>query len=361
MIKRKLKILHLPTSVGGNSWGLAQAERRLGLDSIVLIAENNWLNYPYDICLSDVSKNNLIKFLRRIKAFFNIRDKFDIFHFNFGSTLISIPKYRINLVDLPFYKGKKIMTFNGCDARQKYPTIKRTSFSACHETNCWGGICNSGKMDMIKKRLIKKASKYVDHMFALNPDLMYFLPAEKTTFLPYTIAGWYDIKYTPYKIKHTINIIHAPTDKGAKGSKYILKALEILQKRYRNIKIEFVQNVPYKNALKKYEKAHIIVDQVLVGWYGGLAVEAMKMGKPVAVFIREEDLKFIPKDMAMDLKEAIININPFNIVEVLSEYIENPKLLIFKSQAGLNYVNKWHDPIKIAQITKSIYEKILYS
>lgn len=32
----------------------------------------------------------------------------------------------------------------------------------------------------------------------------------------------------------------------------------------------------------------------------------MKMGKPVAVFIREADLKFIPQDMAKDVKEAVI-------------------------------------------------------
>ena len=38
-----MKILHLPTSVGGNSWGLAQGEKALGLDSKVLIDSNNWV------------------------------------------------------------------------------------------------------------------------------------------------------------------------------------------------------------------------------------------------------------------------------------------------------------------------------
>ena len=39
-------------------------------------------------------------------------------------------------------------------------------------------------------------------------------------------------------------------------------------------------------ALKIYEEADIVIDQVLIGWYGGFGVEVMKMGKPLAVYIR---------------------------------------------------------------------------
>lgn len=117
-----------------------------------------------------------------------------------------------------------------------------------------------------------------------------------------------------------------------------------------------VENIPNKKALEIYQKAHLIIDQVLIGWYGGFGVEVMKMGKPLAVFIREEDLKFIPKEMAKDLKDAIININPYNIEEELSKYIENTDLLYKKSQASIEYVHKWHNPLYVASITKKIYE-----
>ena len=30
-----------------------------------------------------------------------------------------------------------------------------------------------------------------------------------------------------------------------------------------------------------YAQADLVVDQVLIGWYGALAVETMAMGKPV--------------------------------------------------------------------------------
>ena len=82
----------------------------------------------------------------------------------------------------------------------------------------------------------------------------------------------------------------------------------------------------------------------------------MKMGKPLGVFIREEDLKFIPKEMAQDLNDAIININPYNIEEELSKYVENIDLLYKKSEASIEYVNKWHNPLYVASLTKQVYE-----
>ena len=179
---------------------------------------------------------------------------------------------------------------------------------------------------------------------------------KNATFLPYTIAQWYSIESLPYKIDKKIKILHAPSNRSAKGSSYILQALEKLQTRY-DFEIILVENLPHTQALELYKQADLVLDQILIGWYGAFAVEAMKMGKPVAVFIREEDLQFIPKEMARDLKDAVIYITHLNIEEILEHYLQNPSLLIQKSQAALEYVHKWHDPIYVAGITQSIYER----
>lgn len=351
-----MRVLHLPTSVGGNAWGLAQAEKLVGLDSKVLIDSNNWLNYPYDYCMDFDKRTPFGIAWTMAKTFLHVKNAYDVFHFNFGRTLLDIRRYGINYLDLPFYKGKKIMTFNGCDARQKFPTMNRVAFSACHDKACYGGMCNDGSFDVLRKKRIQKASQYIDHMFALNPDLMYFLPEDKTTFLPYSIANWETIPYHTYEVTNKIKIVHAPTDRAAKGSSYILKALENLQRKYSNLDINIIEKMPYQEALKHYQEAHIVIDQVMIGWYGGFGVEVMKMGKPLAVFLREEDLKFIPNAMAKELQEAIINVNPFTIEEVLSYYIENSALLYVKSQAALAYVHRWHNPLYIAGLVKHVYE-----
>ena len=233
--------------------------------------------------------------------------------------------------------------------------MKRVEFAPCYEKDCYGGLCNDGLNDKMREKRIHRVSKYAHHIFAVNPDLLYFLPEDIASFLPYSVSNWYDIQPVHFKIDRTIKIVHSATDRGAKGSNYIMHGLENLKKKY-SLEISFIESMSNQKALEIYRQADLIIDQVLLGWYGGVSVEGMKMGKPVGVFIREEDLQFIPKEMAKELKEAIININPFNIENVLEGYLQNPQWLYQKSEAGLEYVHKWHDPVYVAKITKSVYE-----
>ena len=114
-----MNVLHLPTQVGGNSWGLAQAENQIGMHSRVLYKCENWLSYPGDIILP-YSKVKIIELFILLKEFYNIVGKYDVYHFNFGSTLIDCPMFGLDLFDLPFYKKKNIfVTYNGSDARQR--------------------------------------------------------------------------------------------------------------------------------------------------------------------------------------------------------------------------------------------------
>jgi hypothetical protein len=349
--------------VGGMSWGLAQGERKIGLHSEVLVLFENWHRYPADRVIFKRSQESLIMkclgCLNLFKNLYEIRKNFDVFHFNFGSSLIDFRRLHLHLIDLPLYKGKGkiVVTYNGCDARQKYPTIRRVSFSACHQEDCYNGICKDRKRDEMKRFRIAKFDHYADALFAVNPDLLYFLP-ERTKFLPYAIADWDEIETLSYKkIDKRLRIVHSPTNRAAKGSEIIIQSLERLKKRYGDfIEVLLVEGLPYRKARQVYTEADLAIDQILIGWYGGFAVELMKMGKPVLSFIREEDLRFIPKEMAKDCQEALILAEPSTLDEKLLELVENPDILLKHSEAGLDYVYKWHDPAFVGKITKSVYE-----
>ena len=185
-----MRVLHLPMPVAGMPWALAQGERGLGLESQVLYSHSNWLDYPSDICLNlEQVDGDLMKIRKLISTFFSVRNKFDVFHFNYGRTLIHTEKFGIVQAELPFYtdRAKLFVTYNGCDARQKFPTMTRTMISPCHDAECYNGICNSGKRDRMRRKSIDKMAKYVRHMWAVNPDLLHFLPKEKSSkFLPPT-------------------------------------------------------------------------------------------------------------------------------------------------------------------------------
>ena len=357
-----MKVLHLPMPIGGQAWGLARGERYLGLDSDVLVLLDNWLHYPNDkAILNSMPKTlkeklyALTKVLAEIKR---IRNHYDVFHFNFGTSLLDLWQFGFPpLMDLPLYKGKIVVTYNGCDARQKYPTIGRVGFSACHNEKCYGGLCLDGKRDMIRKRKIDIFDNYASAIFAVNPDLLYFLP-ERARFLPYAVSKWDSINCEPFKLPgKKVKIVHSPTNREAKGTEIIMAAVEKAKEKYKDsLELITVENLPHDKALEIYRSADLIIDQILIGWYGAFSVEVMKMGKPVMVFIREEDLKFVNEGMARDCLDAFINVYPNNIFDRLCEIIENRERLKYHSEAGLEYVHKWHDPKYVASITKEAYE-----
>lgn len=359
-----LRILHLPTATGGNAWGLAQAEKQLGLKSDVLLLQDSSMQYPADRVLFSEALNSsstkLTTLLPRLAEALSLRKQYDVFHFNFGSSLIDHPRLGLALADLPLFDlpGKKIcVTYNGCDARQKYPTMQRVAVAACHEAACYGGMCNSGSLDRERQHKIKKFERYADQIFAVNPDLLYFLPPS-ARFLPYTVARWQELETQPWRPPGPrLRIVHAPSNRVAKGSGYILAALDKLAAAYPGrIETTLIEGLSQAEALEAYRSADLVIDQVMIGWYGAVAVEAMKLGKPVMAFVRAEDLDKLPAGMAEACRAAVIQAERDTIYESLCRVLEQPELLRQHRQAGLDYVTTWHAPAYVAGLTRAAYE-----
>ena len=131
---------------------------------------------------------------------------------------------------------------------------------------------------------------------------------------------------------------------------------KIIQKYGSIVDFRLIENIPHDQAVKIYREADLVIDQILIGWYGALAIEVMSMGKPVICRIADEDLQFIPKQMAEDVREAFVNVSPDDLEEVIGRCIEDRVFLKRKSEAAINYARTWHDPEYVAKITKKAYE-----
>lgn len=354
-----MRILHCPTDVGGNAWTLSRAERKLGLDSEVMVFQKSSLGYPTDIDLQ-LTKNHPGRSALRLLAFFiKALTRYDVFHFNFGSSFM--PHGRcpgpLELSDLPILRGlgkRIVVTYQGCDVRQKDFCTSEFVISACAEPDCYGGYCNN-TTDALKKKRADKFSRYADKIFSLNPDLLYVLPS-RAEFLPYSSVDLTEWLPSTEGKKERFVILHSPTNRSVKGTRYILNAVERLKDKYKNVELMLVEGVPHSKVKELYAQADLAIDQLLVGWYGGFAVEAMALGKPVVCYIREEDLKFIPSQMKDDL--PIVNANPNTIYEVLLRLVEQRDELHVIGERSRAYVERWHDPMKIALRTKEVYESI---
>ena len=243
------------------------------------------------------------------------------------------------------------MTLQGCDVRLAAKNNSRNEWTMCGPDKCGSyGRCLE-YMDMGREGLISEILPLCDRVFYLNPDLGYGIP--EGTFMPYASVDIARIKPHPSMPASRLRIVHAPTDRSIKGTSLILRAVETLKKHY-DFEFLLVENMTHQDALKTYQSADLAIDQVLLGWYGGFAVEMMAMGKPVACYIREEDLGFVPPALVRDL--PIIRVHPQRLVEDLEAFL----LMSSDSRAELGrnsraFVERWHDPRSIAKAMVAVY------
>ncbi len=86
-----LRILHCPTTVGGNPSGLASAERTLGLHSWAVTIYQNQFNYPMDEVLATPATSVLQREMKRWGLLWRALRQYDLVHFNFGRTISPMP------------------------------------------------------------------------------------------------------------------------------------------------------------------------------------------------------------------------------------------------------------------------------
>lgn len=138
----------------------------------------------------------------------------------------------------------------------------------------------------------------------------------------------------------------------------ILASLEELKTQGFDFELLLVEGMSNAQARQLYVRADILVDQLFAGWYGGLAVELMALGKPVLAYIRNEDLGHIDPKMREEL--PIVQTTPDNVTAVLRRILETPRQeLVALGRRSRGFVERWHDPLLIAAQTKQDYERAL--
>lgn len=140
-----------------------------------------------------------------------------------------------------------------------------------------------------------------------------------------------------------------------KGSDYFEAALKIISEKHpQKIEIITAEDLPYKEYIKKYNRCHILLDQVLSYDQGYNALEAMAKGKVVFTGAEKEFVEFY------NLKEKVaINVLPDvnNIVNSLEDLILHPKKIQEISKNARNFIEREHDYITIAKKYIEVWDK----
>jgi len=317
-------------------------------------------------------QNTVSNEISRLIFFFKVLKNFKIIHYNFGRTIFS-PVYRnplkkiwflpnilrsvynlyqqfMRIIELSLFKmlGKTLtVTYQGDDGRQKKFSIKNFKYNFADKVS---STYYPKFSDLEKKFKALLFNLFMDRIYCVNPDLNWVLP-KKTEFLPYAhnVRGF---KFIKRDFKR-ISFLHCPSNSKVKGTNNILEALKSLKKDY-DFDLILAEGISHKKVLDLIKENNILIDQLFCGWYGGISVEAMRTGMPCLCYIRNEDLRHIPKEMEKEL--PIININQDNLKETLSEILSGKVDLHKISEQSFDYAQKWHDRKLISKIINKCVE-----
>ncbi|HOS42229.1 MAG TPA: glycosyltransferase [Armatimonadota bacterium] len=147
-------------------------------------------------------------------------------------------------------------------------------------------------------------------------------------------------------------VLHAPSDTAVKGTRFVRETVERL--RARGIAFEYreLSGVAHAQVIEILRDADLLIDQLLMGSHGALAVEAMALGTPVICHILPELIPTYPDGF------PIIPANPETLENVLEEWLQRPEDRARLGEQAREYAERVHDCRAVARRLLEMYAEI---
>ena len=284
-------------------------------------------------------------FVRKFQKFFLIIKlllKYNYFIFDSTGTLF--PRFK-DIKIFRFFGKKTMVIFTGCDIRMP-GSVEMFKWNPCRE--CTAEYKNFvGCVLETKPAKIKGIEDIFDVLVSAEEAAGSLSKQYSPTLFPIDIEKFPYVGSNPGK---KIKILHAPSNPEYKGTRYITPVIEKLRSEF-DFDFKIVSDVKAEELYCEIAGADLIIDQMLVGFYGLFSIESMAMGKPVVCYIREDILKNSPADF------PVINADPDTLYDVLKGILSSPDKLIEAGMRSREYVEKYHDAKIIAANYYELLEK----
>lgn len=145
-------------------------------------------------------------------------------------------------------------------------------------------------------------------------------------------------------------ILHAPNHRSIKGTKQLIKAVERLRAKGENIELTIIEKRPNEEVLAAMRESDLIADQFVIGWYAMFCLEAMSMGKPVLVYLRQDLINLYDTfEICPSSVYPHINTSLYEIEEKIKWCLDHPEEMKARGRRGMDFVNLYHSPEAIGK------------
>ena len=344
-----LFIFHGLYNIAGIGRHLSDWQRRNGHCSDFFSYGDSNIVDPAHIDLQLIRYGGVSRRLLRFTLFLFCLVRYKVFQFYYGETFLP---YGIDLPILRLFRKKIVMTYCGSDVRLIGIEMRRNRFGHLLKIGA-----DHPRFDGVKRRKMQWQRLWVHRAIAprnLYASVRSCYPSGKIVddlWLHNTI----DLaRVTPaYRAADVPLVVHVPSARGIKGSEYVEAAILELQNAGVKFRFRLIEDAGHDEVLRiLQEEADIVIDQMLLGGFGTLAVEAMASGKPVVGYLIDS----VKDERFADC--PIFNADIDNLADRLRYLIEHPEDRILLGQEGRRFVERHCDRELVNRRLVALYESL---
>src|SRR5947207_3650641 len=272
------RVVHCPVNIGGIPATNVAALKRKGVDAKLLMFRPPKLRSDQPDIVLNTPDGLWRRQLVQARALARLLPGTDVFHFYFGLTIV--PR-RIQFPILKAARKKSVFHFLGSDIRRKTP--EELTYARVADARIVGSY---------------DAVRWVPDAHVVPPgiDFSRYAPA-------------------PPSRNGRVLAVHAPSNRRKKGTDVVIAACEEV-----GVELDIVEGVRHDEAVKRFARADVIIDQLNAGWYGLFAIESMALAKPVLAFLEEDAVE--RTERAFGTSVPVVNVTKETLASRLREVVD---------------------------------------
>jgi glycosyltransferase involved in cell wall biosynthesis len=157
----------------------------------------------------------------------------------------------------------------------------------------------------------------------------------------------------------TVRLSHAPNHRGAKGTEFILSAVEQLRREGLKIDLILAEGLPNKRVAALMQDVDVHLDQLIGPGYGLGAIEGMASGLPVVTALEPAAYTEVFRRFSFLAECPLVAAGPETVLEAIRALVTRPELRAELGAAGRAYVEKYHSYAATQHLFGSIYDHVL--
>lgn len=275
--------------------------------------------------------------------------RFDAFHYFYDRGIMApAARFGINHRELELIRQhrKQLFTYAyGADVRAREATLALGRWNFCVDCDAPGRYCICSTEELTES--MRPVIPIAKAMNAMGDMLTYVPNANHINYWPIDTDRFKPAPPRKREPGSRLVVAHAPNHSHFKGTRYLLQAIEKLQAEGLDIELKRVQGVPNEEVLALFEQADVVVDQLVGGFYGYTALEAMAVGRPVMTYVRSHDL-LLPEF-------PLLNATPDSVEGVLRSIFLGGVDLDALGAAGRAYVEAHQSVAAVSRRLASLY------